>query len=193
MNQRFISFIFYLRGVIWTLTLGAAIILKHYNDGTTPLPLFVLGSVIVGLMEMFRIYCAGFLRGKQPVTRVQAHYLCQSGPFAHLRNPLYAANMIRGIGVCVTINEWYAYALFIIVNAWVFSLIIPHEERFLEEKFGDVYRKYKAATKQFIPSLKGYMTEEKVIPSYRASILSELHTLLLLAAILIIIYLRFVE
>ena len=191
MKQETVALIFYIRGVIWYLILVGAIILKYIEGGTTPLHLFVLGSIIVISTEIFRIYCAGYLRGKQPVTRAQAEFLCQSGPFAYLRNPLYAANMIRGIGVCIAINEWYAYALFLVINVWVFSVIIPHEEQFLEEKFGDIYRDYKAATRRFIPRLTAYRGNTRVIPCYRASILSELHTIALLAVLLAFIYTAF--
>lgn len=192
MKQIIISLIFYIRGVIWYLILVGAIILKYVGGGTTPMLLFVVGSIIVISTEIFRIYSAGYLRGKQPVTRVQAEFLCQSGPFAYLRNPLYAANMIRGIGVCIAINEWYAYALFLVINAVVFSVIVPHEEQFLEEKFGDIYHDYKAATRRFIPRLTAYRGSTRVIPSYRASILSELHTIALLAVLLVFIYTAFV-
>ena len=192
MKQTTISLIFYVRGVIWYVILVGAIIIKYIEGGTTPLFLFIVGSVIVLFTEIFRIYSAGYLRGRQPVTKVQAEFLCQSGPFAYVRNPLYAANIIRGTGVCIAINEWYAYALFLVINLWVFSVIIPHEEQFLEEKFGATYNDYKAATRRFIPRLTAYRGGTRVIPSYRDSILSELHTIVLLAALLIFIHAAFV-
>ncbi|UCD38577.1 MAG: isoprenylcysteine carboxylmethyltransferase family protein [Fidelibacterota bacterium] len=193
MNQRIVSFIFYVRGVIWAFTLGGAILLKHFLGGSTSMSLFITGSVIVALMEIFRIYTAGYLRGKQPVAKIQAQYLCSSGPFAYLRNPLYVANMIRGIGVCIAINEWYAYALFIVINAWVFSIIIPYEEKFLEETFGEDYRQYQAATRRFIPRQRPYQTDTTVIPSYRASLLTELHTILFLGFLLAMTYIWFLK
>ena len=193
MVKKFISFIFYVRGLIWAFILGGAILLKHFLGGSTTLPLFITGAIIVGLMELFRIYTAGYLRGKQPVAKVQAKYLCRSGPFAYLRNPLYVANMIRGIGVCIAINEWYAYAAFIIINAWVFSIIIPHEEKFLEESFGEEYRQYEAATKRFIPRLRPYQTDAVVTPSYLASLLAELHTIAFLGFLLAMTYIWFLD
>jgi protein-S-isoprenylcysteine O-methyltransferase Ste14 len=193
MVKKLISFIFYVRGVIWAFTLGGAILLKHFLGGSTSLSLIITGSVIVALMEIFRIYTAGYLRGKQPVTKVQAQYLCRSGPFAYLRNPLYVANMIRGIGVCIAINEWYAYALFIVINVWVFSIIIPHEEKFLADTFGEEYHHYKAATRRFVPRLRPYQTDAAVIPSYWASILTELHTILILGFLLAMTFLWFLD
>jgi protein-S-isoprenylcysteine O-methyltransferase Ste14 len=192
MTEKATSAVFYVRGVIWYSILIGCILWKYFAGGITPTPLFVTGLAIVFLMEAFRIYTAGYLHGQHPVARVQADFLCCAGPFGHLRNPLYVANMLRGIGICVAINEWYAYVLFIAINSLVFAIIIPYEERFLEEKFGDVYRQYKNATRRFLPRLKAYEAQENIIPSFRSSLRSEMPTLILLSILLAVIYMAFV-
>lgn len=192
MTEKITSAIFYVRGVIWYFILMGCILWKYLEGGITSTPFFVTGSVIVFLMEAFRIYSGGYLHGNHPVARVQAEFLCCAGPFGYLRNPLYVANMLRGIGICVAINEWYAYVFFIAINSLVFTIIIPHEERFLEEKFGDAYRQYKNGTRRFIPRLKAYTTQEKVIPSFWSSLRSELPTLILLLILLAVIYRIFI-
>lgn len=192
MTEKTTSTIFYTRGVIWYSILIGCILWKFINQGSTTLPLFMTGTMIVFLMEVFRIYTAGYMHGQHPVTRVQADFLCTAGPFGYLRNPLYVANMVRGIGVCIAINEWYAYVFFIAINSLVFAIIIPHEERFLEAKFGDAYRQYRDATRRLIPQLKAYNTDEQIIPSFKSSFRSEIPTLILLFALVAIIYKTFI-
>lgn len=190
--EKVTSTIFYVRGVIWYSILIGCILWKYLEGGTTSVELFLTGTAIVLIMEICRVYSAGYLHGKHPVTRVQADFLCTSGPFGHLRNPLYVANMLRGIGICIAIYEWYAFILFIAINSLVFAAIIPYEERFLEEKFGSVYRQYKAATGRFIPRLRAFDAEDRILPSFQASIRSELPTLILLSLLLAAIYVLFV-
>jgi protein-S-isoprenylcysteine O-methyltransferase Ste14 len=192
MTEKATSTIFYIRGVIWYLILIGCILGKYLAGGTTSVGLFVTGTTIVLIMEIFRIYTAGYLHGKHPVTRVQADFLCTSGPFGYLRNPLYVANMLRGIGICIAVNTWYAFVFFIAINSLVFAIIIPHEERFLEEKFGDIYRQYKAATRRFLPRLKAFETNNRVLPSFRSSIRGELPTLILLLVLMAAIFLLIV-
>lgn len=192
MKNKATSTIFYFRGVIWYSILIGCILWKYLEGGTTSVELFLGGVAIVLTLELFRIYTAGFLHGKHPVTHVQAEFLCTTGPFGYLRNPLYVANMLRGIGICIAINEWYAFILFVTINSLVFAVIIPYEERFLEEKFGDLYRQYNNATGRFIPRLKAFETHNNALPSFRASLRSELPTLILLTLLMAAIYLLFV-
>jgi len=44
------------------------------------------------------------------------------------------------------VNEWYAYTLFMLSYGFVYSIVIPYEQGFLQEKFGDAYLEYKAHT-----------------------------------------------
>lgn len=191
MIRKLPSIIFFSRGILWFLSLSAGILIKYHLHGTTPLPFFILGSGIVGSMEVFRVYSGGYLHGGHPVATVKADFLSTSGPFAHVRNPLYAANVLRGTGVCVAIYEWYAFPLFFLVEAAVYSIIIPHEERFLQAKFGQKFSDYKAFTRRFIPRLKPYRSGQKVQPNYGKGLVKEIHTILIFAGVLTIIYVLF--
>ena len=182
---------FSIRGPVWFISLSVAIILKSYLGGLTPLSLFVSGSLIVATMEVFRVHTGAYIQSPTWRTNTGAEFLCTSGPYAYVRNPLYVANMARGIGVCIAINEWYAYALFLLSNLIVFSIIIPHEERFLEEKFGETFLEYKKSTRRFIPRLRRYGYRQGIMGDYGAGIRIEIPTILIHAAMLTIIYLLF--
>ena len=167
--------------------------IKYFLGGTTTLPLLILGLFVLAVVQAFRMYSASFLWGRQAVARVEADFLCTSGPYAYVRNPLYVGNFLIGIGLCIAINEWYAYVLFIVSYVAVYSIVIPYEERFLEEKFGDAYREYKANTGKLLPKLKGYKSGVNVTPNYRAGILGEIHVPIILAIFLFVIFLLFVK
>lgn len=193
MNSKFSGFVFRTRGLYIFAVLIVSLVLKFYLHGTTPLLFFAVGLVIMVAAQAFRTYSASYLWGRQAVTEIEAEFLCTSGPYAHLRNPLYLGNFLIGVGVCIAINEWYAYTLFIISYGLIYSVVIPYEERFLQEKFGDVYVEYKAHTGRLIPRLKGYEGDVKVNPNYKAGILGEIHSPIVLAVIFTIIYLLFVR
>jgi len=175
------------------LALAVSMIIKLNFGGTTTFPFFIVGLIIAAVAQAFRTYAAGYLWGKQAVGKIEADFLCTTGPYAHMRNPLYLGNFLIGIGLCIAINEWHAYALFIISYVFVYSIVIPHEESFLQKKFEDVYAEYKAHTGRLMPRLKGYEGGEKVTPNYKAGILGEIHVPFVLVIIFLSIYLSFVR
>src|SRR5574341_990607 len=193
MIHKFASFIFRTRGIYILLALAASIVLKYQGHQTTSLPLFLAGLIIAFVSQGFRMYSASYLWGRQAVTDVGADFLCTSGPFAYTRNPLYLGNLIIGVGASIAINEWYAYVLFMLSWVFVYSIVIPYEERFLHEKFGNTYKEYAAHTGRVIPKLGPYKSNVQVTPDYRAGILGEIHAPVVLAILFAIIYILFVR
>jgi protein-S-isoprenylcysteine O-methyltransferase Ste14 len=192
MNDKFAAFIFRTRGIYMFIALAVSIILKYHSGGTTPLPLFIAGITIMAAVQVFRMYAASYLWGRQAVARVEADFLCTSGPFAYVRNPLYLGNFMIGTGLCIAVNEWYAYVLFAASFAFVYYIVIPYEEKYLQEKFGNSYLEYKAHTRRLIPVLRGYRGGAEVIPDYKAGVLGELHVPIILAILSAVIYELFV-
>jgi len=193
MNDKFSAFAFRTRGLYMFIAIAISMVIKFNLNGATTMPLFLTSLFVMALVQAFRMYAASFLWGRQAVGRVEADFLCTSGPYRHVRNPLYFGNFFIGLGLCIAINEWYAYFLFIVSYAFVYSIVIPYEEKFLEEKFGDAYVDYKDHTGRLVPKLKGYESGEKVIPNYRAGVLGEIHVPILLAVISLGIYILFVR
>lgn len=193
MTLKFSAFVFRTRGVYMFIALAVSMVIKFYMGGTTTSIFLTVGLTIIAVVQAFRMYAASFLWGRQAVGRVQADFLCTSGPYAHVRNPLYVGNFLIGIGLCIAINEWYAYVLFAVSYVFVYSIVIPYEERFLQEKFGDVYIEYKTHTGMLLPRLKGYEGSSKVTPDYKAGIFGEIHVPIILTIISVVIYFLFVK
>jgi protein-S-isoprenylcysteine O-methyltransferase Ste14 len=76
--------------------------------------------------------------------------LVTSGTFRITRNPLYVANLVNYTGLVIFFRTpWGLLLLPVIVwlmNRWV----IIQEERYLEQKFGDEYRHYKAKVRRWL-------------------------------------------
>ena len=75
--------------------------------------------------------------------------LAEEGIFAHLRNPMYVGMALAVLGVVIGFAlEWTFFAL--IVGALVMHFgVVLREERYLERKFGDDYRRYKSSVPRY--------------------------------------------
>jgi protein-S-isoprenylcysteine O-methyltransferase Ste14 len=168
-------------------------LLKLYLRGTTSLLSLLAGIIIVAIGMAFRGYSAGHLWGKHTVTEIESDFLRTSGPFAYIRNPLYVGNFVVGIGLCVALNEWYAYVIFVTGYVFLYSIVIPYEESFLEQEFGEAYLEYKKHTNRFLPRFRSYKGGTKIAPNYKLGLASEKYYILILAIAFILFYFLFVE
>ena len=136
---------FRLRGGIWTLLFAAILFWAHPTFYSASWGLFF---VILGqALRFWAVGCIGRYRGE----RVGAQTLTTWGPYAFVRNPLYAGNGLIGLGWGLTAGPWAAL-IFIGVFVLLYTvLIVPHEEAFLSEKFGTEYFQYRERTGCFFP------------------------------------------
>ena len=82
---------------------------------------------------------------------VGAECLATWGPYALMRNPLYFGNGLIGLGWGLMAGPWAALVFvagFVILYVLI---IIPHEESFLLERFGETYLAYRRDTGIFWP------------------------------------------
>ena len=106
--------------------------------------LFLLGlaSAIIGARTFKRI-------GTNTNPMRPALALAGEGVFAHLRNPMYVGMGLVVLGIVIAFAfEWTLFAL--IVGALVMHFgVVLREERYLERKFGEDYRRYKASVPRY--------------------------------------------
>ena len=76
----------------------------------------------------------------KPVTR---------GVYRISRHPIYFSGFLLYIGIGVACASWIVLLLAV---AWIvlWQIVVPTEERFLSEKYGDAYRKYMDRTPRWI-------------------------------------------
>lgn len=72
------------------------------------------------------------------------------GPFRFSRNPLYLTNALFYVGLAIAFNMLWPLLLFVPMICIVHWGIILREERYLEAKFGEQYRAYKARVPRWL-------------------------------------------
>jgi protein-S-isoprenylcysteine O-methyltransferase Ste14 len=117
-------------------------------------------------------------RGARPGGR-----LATSGPFAHVRNPLYLGNLAIVLGVgCMAGRPWFvavAGALFLVQ----YVPIVRWEEARLREQFGAGYAAYCARVPRWVPTLRRGETGSFTPRRFQDVARTERRTLLALALV----------
>ena len=155
-----------------------------------PFPL-VFGSLLIALGEWLRIWAVGYAGGSTRTrTLGAARDLVTTGPYAHVRNPLYLGNFVLSIGVCVFANVYWMIAVLVIGFLIQYTPIIHSEETYLLDVCGDRYRTYCATVPRFIPHLRLYGEPSEHDFSLRRALKSEKRTLTAIGCIAIFIVAR---
>ncbi len=158
----------------------------------------IIGFAIVCFGEFFRLWGVSYAGSETRTTGggVGGTYLVVSGAFAHVRNPLYFGNMCIYIGIGIMSMALFPYLLLAAVVFFLFQyhFIIREEEKYLADKFGVEYERYKAAVPRWIPKLEGFKNPRTEQPSYeiKKGLVSERRTLQAISItslLLIILYL----
>ena len=140
--------VFQLRGGIWTVFFLALLAFAR------PSPWSCVGGMLPVLGgQLLRFWAAGTI-GRYRGERVGASQLVTWGPYAFVRNPLYLGNALIGLGWATMANTPGAFWGFLLTFLAVYvGMIVPHEESFLREKFGDAYGTYRSQTPMLFPRL----------------------------------------
>ena len=72
----------------------------------------------------------------------KTNILMTDGLYKIVRNPMYVAYLIFVIpGICILFNSWLVLTT-IILNYILLRIFIKEEYKYLEDKFGDEYKRY---------------------------------------------------
>jgi hypothetical protein len=80
----------------------------------------------------------------QPTTLIAT-----TGPYRWTRNPMYLGMALIYAGLAIGFDGPIAFALLPLVLIAIQTQVIAREERYLEAKFGDDYRRYKAEVRRW--------------------------------------------
>ena len=152
---------------------------------------WIIGLIILILGELLRFWGVSFAGSiTRTTSSVKADQLVTAGPFAHVRNPLYVGNILIYLGFGIISLALFPYLQIIALVWFVFqyTLIVSIEEEFLESKFGQSYKDYKANVNRIVPKLKAYKPENAGViePNYQKGLKSEMRTMQALGVILIL-------
>lgn len=86
-----------------------------------------LALVLPGLW--LRGFAAGYVKKNRELT--------QTGPYAHVRNPLYLGSILIAAGFALALLSWIVAVALVIMFLLIYVPVIASEERFLRATFSD--------------------------------------------------------
>lgn len=144
--------------IVWPpLLLGVVVCAVLLLGWLWPLPIspkpivFWVGVALLLLGAALNVWGALSMRGAgtniSPLLPATA--LVTSGPFRFSRNPLYLAGSILLLGLALALNNLWGMLALIPLSVVMHYGVILREERYLEEKFGERYRRYRLTVRRY--------------------------------------------
>ncbi len=136
------------------LPLPAALAILTLRTGQTPpsAALVAAGVALTLAGEALRLWGVQHIGAISRTRSDRLGPLVATGPFAYVRNPLYAGNIALWVGFALTARlVWLAVVIFVLLAA-EYHAIIRWEEWLLEERLGDTYRSYAERVGRWIPA-----------------------------------------
>lgn len=141
------------------------------NRSYTPIPLAVIilyfahkggtawfpGVLLVIFGELLRLASVRHAGGGTRTRKVGARKLCTTGPFAHVRNPIYLGNMMICCGAVLIAGGGKILIMLVITASFFalqYGLIISREEQALAKLFGPAYEEYKGGVPRLLPRFR---------------------------------------
>lgn len=180
--------LFKYRGLVWGI-FAAFVLISPISFSRArffaAIPILLTGQCI-------RFWAAGVIP-KYRTLSLDAPQLVKWGPYAWVRNPLYAGNGLMGLGWSL-MGGWVLLAVFAAVYFALYSAaIIPYEEKFLKDRFGEEYEIYRKSTPSLVPGLGGFASRARNALSgfdRKKSWSMEKHSLMMNAIVTLLVVLK---
>jgi protein-S-isoprenylcysteine O-methyltransferase Ste14 len=170
------------------LPIALALLLIPANPTTSVLStsLFRLGVLTVAVGEAVRLWAVHHIGAISRTRSDRLGPLIDSGPFAHVRNPLYLGNILLWLGFALSAHLLWLAPIVVMLLAFEYHAIVRWEETLLADRLGDSYRRYLERVPRWIPkpvagSSTGVEAAARVF-SWRDTFYSERGTLIAIAA-----------
>jgi protein-S-isoprenylcysteine O-methyltransferase Ste14 len=113
------------------------------------LELFLPGLALVVTGAALRLWATGYL--------LKTDELTTTGPYAHLRHPLYAGALLMGCGFGLMAGREVAIVVLPLGLTFYFGYYLPYKDRVESERldalYGDSFRAYRSAVPTLLPRL----------------------------------------
>lgn len=144
---------------------------------------FWWGIPVAAVGEAIQLWAAGY------ITKV--HPLVVSGPYAHVRNPMYIGRFFVVAGLVVPLCNWMVLGLVVVIYVVYASRRVGREERRLKQIYGAEFADYCASVRAWLPRLIPAPVSQPTSFSWRRVIRNHEHRVALgLAAYYLLLYLR---
>jgi len=80
--------------------------------------------------------------------------IVSTGAFRYVRHPLYLGSILFYLGLSVSTASLFSLVLLVVIFIF-YNYIASFEEKLLDDRFGEDYRKYKKRTGKWLPGIGG--------------------------------------
>ncbi len=145
------------------------------STGVAYLVVTVAAVALAVLAAWFRLwgtaYLGSFVMRNQAM---QAGAVMASGPYRHLRNPLYLGMLLNAFAVSILMPVTGAL-VFLLGIVFFTARLIGGEEAFLSGELGDAYLDYRKSVPAIVPSLRPKLASSSVRPRWAQSLMAEVY------------------
>ena len=139
-----------------------------------------IGLVLLGLA--LRAWSGGCAGGHTRKATIEAPQLVTGGPYAFVRNPIYLASIVLGLGMVGLLGDPWMLGLYVAVFIFLYTSIVPAEEAFLRRTFPEEFARYCENVPRMIPRLTAWRGA-KPVAFARSAIFGEVRLGLVLVGI----------
>ena len=148
--------------IVWDVVPGAISLLspRYGWADSRPGPWNLLGliPVIVGNIGLFGGIFAHAAQTSMKIDfELDKPYLLTGGLYRYSRNPMYASELILMSGWIIFYGSIPVLIGFLVWWAFFNFYIIPQEERVMQSRFGEAYRKYKSEVPRWFGKIRKTM------------------------------------
>jgi protein-S-isoprenylcysteine O-methyltransferase Ste14 len=105
----------------------------------------------IGLAIWARYHLAEYWSAR--VTIKEDHQLIRTGPYAHLRHPIYSGLVLATIGTALVIGKWRCVLGFLLALVG-YCIKARKEEEMLTQQFGDAFREHRKHAGFLLPRFR---------------------------------------
>lgn len=137
----------------WRVPLGFAAFTAAFLLSSPTPSTYYAGAVLAAAGQALRVWAAGHIEKGREVTR--------SGPYRHLRHPLYTGSLLMGAGFVVASASMWTAALAVAYFTVTYVAAVRSEEATLDARFAGEYSAYREgrATGASAPATRRFSTE----------------------------------
>lgn len=107
-------------------------------------------GLIISIIFFFSAFNLFNSYNENPRPKTESKRLIKTGIFAYSRNPIYIAFVLFHFSMFLTFENVVYFISSLGLFFWINNFVIPAEEEYLKNKFGDEFDRYSFAVKRWL-------------------------------------------